>query len=504
MKSWYDERGQALALVLILSMVLFIAGTAAVAAALQHSRLVTLEEAREKAYYIAEAGVERAVAELRQMMIYFDPNNLPLSNEPNGEKTVVWQQDLGGGMIAEAKVKLWEVKRDDKGYVERVRYRITSQGSYPRNPAPGQLYAQQTIEAEVEVRPDPFLAYGGPGLKSDTAVHLTGGVTSTGGSLLARTGDVESQAPIAGNVGGIYAGRNAYLQGGITSGGGEIKAGRDVHLSGILSTWSGEIWAGGEVYGPWWQLGEVTIYEHCGTNIPGFPLPKFPVVDKGSPWYSQVKSEAIDQGQFFNSAEEFLSHPDKGVSWKYDVFVWPLINSVTVTVWGAELNLSGLYVVNGPMDFNQAYRRAYQIWQQRIRDQYPGKQVIFIDVSLGRLAVKAAQPVTIVADSINLDGGILGFGGVDTSGIMSPFGLFAVNGDVVYKAFLGTGGRLSVMATGKFECNTSFLGTRSIDLDWVAAKDDVLINALVNLNAAQAVVPPGTPVGYQIVSWSVK
>lgn len=479
-----DEKGHALVMVLILSTVLMIVGSGAVATALGYSRNVALEECQKRAYYIAEAGVQKALAELRQKLVYpatgFE--NFSLSNEP-----------YGGGMIEKV-----EVSKETAG--STVYYTIASTGRYPENPAPGQLCGKKMVTAKVEAVPDPFLAYGGPGLKSDTAVHLTGGITSTGGSLLARTGDVKSQAGINGNVGGIYAGGNVNLQGGITSGGGEIKAGDDVHLSGLVSGWSGEIWAGDEVDGPLLQLGNVIIHEGCGANIPGFPLPSFPVVDKGSAWYDRVKDEARDYGQFFNSAEEFLSHPDKGIKWIYNVSIWPIGGLVTVTVWGAELNLNGLYVVNGPMDFNEAYKKAYQLWQQRIREQYPGKEVSFIDVSLDRLAVKADQPVTIVADSITINEGVMGIGGVDTSGIKNPFGLFAVAGDVVYKAVFGSGGRLSVITTGKFDCNTS----GNLNLDWVAAKGDVQIKATINLNEAEARIPPGTPVGYCVVSWEIK
>jgi len=450
-------------------------GSAAVAMGTAARKNAIREMWQKKAYYIAEAGIEMALADLRQRLIY---------PAPGFEEFSIHNESYAGGVIDEVSVTKETAGNDI--------YTIASSSHYP---ASGSTLARKNIRVKVKVVPDPFLSYGGPGLKSDTAVHLTGGVTSTGGSLLARTGDIKSQALIAGNVGGIYAGRNAYLQGGIASGGGEIKAGEDVHLSGTLSTWSGKIWAGDEVHGPWWQLGNVTIYEHCGANIPGFPLPTFPVVDKGSAWYDRVKNEAIAHGQFFNSAEEFLSYPDKGIKWIYDV--WPIGGLVTVTVWGAELNLHGLYVVNGPMDFNEAYKKAYDIWKQRIKDQYSGKQVSFIDVSLGRLVVKADQPVTIVADSITINEGILGIGGIDTSGVKKTFGLFAVAGDVVYKAVIGSGGRLSVMTTGKFDCAT----TGNLNLDWVAAKNDVLINALINLNAAQAAVPPGTPVGYQIIAW---
>ncbi len=477
-----DQRGQALVLVLILTTVIFMIGSAAVAMGTAVRKNATLETWQKKAYYIAEAGIEMALADLRQRLIY---------PAPGFEEFSIHNEPYAGGVIDEVSVTKETAGNDI--------YIIASSSHYP---AGSSRLARKNIRVKVKVVPDPFLSYGGPGLKSDTAVHLTGGVTSTGGSLLARMGDVESQALITGNVGGIYAGRNAYLQGGITSGGGEIKAGEDVHLSGALSTWSGKIWAGNEVHGPWWQLRKVTIHEHCGTNIPGFPLPKFPVVDKGSTWYERVRDEAQKQGSCFASATAWLDDdPEfgsgKGIRWVYSVAEVPL-NLVIITVTGAELRLPSLTVVDGPvvLDF-KAYRDAYSRWQDRIEGKYRGKIVTFVDLNLGRLNVVAGAPATVVADSIKIDEALAGLFGVDTSGIKSTCGFFAVAGDVVYRAVVGSGGRLSVITTGKFDCST----TGNLNLDWVAAKNDVLINAIINLNAAQAAVPPGTPVGYQIIAW---
>lgn len=484
-----NQKGQALLLVLILTTVIFMIGSAAVVMGTAARKNAIQETWQKKAYYIAEAGIEMALADLRQRLIY---------PAPGFEEFSIHNEPYAGGVIDEVSVTKETAGSDI--------YTIASSSHYP---ADSSRLARKSIRVKVKVVPDPFLSYGGPGLKSDTAVHLTGGVTSTGGSLLARTGDVKSQALIAGNVGGIYAGRNAYLQGGIASGGGEIKAGEDVHLSGTLSTWSGKIWAGDEVHGPWWQLGNVTIYEHCGANIPGFPLPDFPLVNKGSTWYERVKAESQSRGYYFSSAAAWLDDDidfgtGKGIIWDWTAVEIPLLNTVVVTVTGATLKLEDptrsefLAVVDGPLTLDfKAYKDAYARWQDRIENRYRGKTVVFIDLNLGRLRVTTEKPATIVADSIKIDESLAGLFGVDTEGIKKPFGLFAVAGDVVYRAVIGAGGRLSVMATGKFDCAT--IG--NLNLDWVAAKNDVLINALINLNAAQAAVPPGTPVGYQIIAW---
>jgi hypothetical protein len=491
-----DQRGQALAFVLILTMVIFMIGGAAVAMGTAAWKNATLEVWQKKAYYIAEAGVEKALAKLRQKLIY---------PAPNFEEFRIDDEPYAGGVIEEVTVTKETAGSD-------IFYTISSSAYYP---ASGDTRARKSIRVKVKVVPDPFLSYGGPGLKSDTAVHLTGGVTSTGGSLLARTGDVKSESLITGSIGGIYAGGNVHFTGAGTTGSGEIKAGGDVHLSAAISTWSGEIWAGDEVHGPWWQLGNVTVHEHCGPNIPGFPLPSFPVVDKGSDWYDRVKSEAIAQGCYFERAEQFL---DDRIQWNPQLLQlpWPFDNYYFVyhpPDRPPRMELSGVNVVNDALTLDlSSLHAAYGRWKENYRQQHPDKQLIFPDDLipgfLKKLIEDFLKPVTlnvivgqsgatIVADSIRIDEGVGGVFGINTSGINGSFGLFAVAGDVVYRAVVGSGGRLSVIATGKFDCAT----TGNLNLDWVAAKNDVLINALINLNAAQASVPPGTPVGYRIVAW---
>lgn len=528
-----NQRGQALLLVLILTTVIFMIGSAAVAMGTAARKNATLEVWQKKAYYIAEAGIEKALAKLISEMIYYDPDNLP-HVPPFSE---VYPPNSGSGEV-QVEVSDPEIVRDDKGEIKCVYYRITSQGCYPQSPAPGQLYAQKTITAKVKVYPDPFLSYGGPGLKSDKSILLKSpvgwGITSTTGSLLARTGDVTIEVPFGGNKGGIYAGGNVYLPGGISTGNGEIKAMGSVSLGKVIGDWSGEVWAGEEVYGPWWQLGKVTIHKNCGNEIPGFPLPDFPVVDKDSEWYNRLEQDARGQGRYFENAEQFL---DTQIQWNEQPpipipFPFSLLGVdyfVYFLPWEPPtLKLSGVNVINGALHLNvSSVQEAYNRFKDRYKKLYPNKNVVFfddvfytiprlIDVIKGILGFDPFQPAklkiivdsgaTIVADSIEINEGLAGFIGIDTSGVNGPFGLFAVGdpekgeGDVVYKAFLGSGGRLSIISSRRFECETG----GNLNLDWVAAKGDVEISAVVNFNKAEARIPPGTPINYPIVSWEIK
>ncbi|HHP51493.1 MAG TPA: hypothetical protein ENM97_06990 [Moorella mulderi] len=525
MRSWRDEQGQALALVLILSTVLFITGTAAVAAALQQSRLVTLKEAREKAYYIAEAGVERVLTQFRQSNKPY-PLGLPASG------TYYQNAPFGGGKIEKVEVEIKREKKDpdDPNSAEGIFAHITSSGLYPENPRPGQAQARRTVKAKVELLPDPFLSYGGPGIKSDRSVKVEGTITLTRGSFLARQGDISVSGGIQDFTGGIYAGKDVKLSASLTTGSGEIKAGKDVDLTGLTpfspSTWKGDIYAGGRVKLPpvssW--LGFVDpqrIHENC-PSIPGFPLPPFPQVGKGTVWYTQVEEEARSRGYSFNSALDWFKDKKKGIKWDYSVreIANPLTGSAVVTVWvnGAELELtdpkhdSFLAVVNGPLDFNQAFKAAYDAWKQDVinsyQSKYKGKATVtfveFPDQPLAVLQVKSSQPATIVADSITLDCGIFNLFGVkvDAHAVKNDFGLFAVNGDIKYTSDVALGGRLSALATGSFTYKCT--GSDTTNLDWVAAKVPVTIEGIINVNYARASIPPATPMGgYRVVSWKI-
>ncbi|NSW84207.1 MAG: pilus assembly PilX N-terminal domain-containing protein [Syntrophothermus sp.] len=491
-----DQRGQALVLVLILTTVIFMIGSAAVAMGTAARKNATLETWQKKAYYIAEAGIEMALADLRRRLIYPAPNFEEFRIDDKNK-------DYAGGRIDEVTVTK-ETSGND------IFYTITSSAYYP---ASGGTRARKTIRVKVKVVPDPFLSYGGPGLKSDTNVQVRAAIADYEGSIVARSGNLTLESSIQDWRGGLYAGGDVTLSGLVAGGEGEIKAGRNVTITGFTSTWSGEIWAGQDVIiQSWWPAGEVTVHENCGAEIPGFPIPEFPVVDKNSLWYARVKNEAVSKGQYFENATQFLDDdPEfgsgKGIHWRYSESIVVFLDYVfvTVNVYGAELPLNGLYVVGGALTLDpDAYTAAYNRWRQRMitryQQRYPGKsvRVTFFNTSLS-LAVKADQPTTLVADSVKLDEGFMGLFGVDTSGIKNSFGLFAVAGNVTYDAAMGTGGRLAVMTAGTFDCNVG-IGAE-LKFDWVAAKQDIEIDAIINLNAAQASVPPGTPVGYRIVAW---
>lgn len=489
-----SQKGQAMILVLFFTTAILMLVGVALAISASFARSSVREVNQKQAYYIAEAGVNQALQRLLSKLVYEDPD---FSTDDLSNK-----EYYGGVIDSVTSVK---EKIGDTTY-----YTIVSKAHYP---ATGKFSAAKTIEAKVEIVKDPFLEYGGPGIKAEENVFINKNEilpfgTSVEGSFVAREGNIEFYDLIyTGISGGLYAGQDVILDGGLISEGtGDIKAGRDVKISAISKSWKGEIW-----YGRNTNLPEGPNIHKSG-NIPGFPIPQFPDIDKRSLWYNYLFLDARSHGKQFDTEEAFLDDPVYGIQWKYSV-VGPILGIVTVLVTGAELNLNGLYVIGNQnrvahLHLNdQAYHEAYARLQQRIRQEYPGMVVLFGDLNFGRLRINASQPVTLVADTITLEQGLISFLGIDTEGINAPFGLFAVNGDVNYYASLGGGSRLAVLANGSFYCPPAGswdMLNFDLKLDWVAVKENLYVNAPVVINSTKKSAPPGTPIGYKIVSWIVK
>ncbi len=85
-----NKKGQALLLVLILSTVIFLIGSAAVTLSTAVRRNAIRDIWQKKAYYIADAGVEMALADLRQRFIHPDPGfeELSIHNAPYADGVI--------------------------------------------------------------------------------------------------------------------------------------------------------------------------------------------------------------------------------------------------------------------------------------------------------------------------------------------------------------------------------------------------------------------------------
>lgn len=130
------ERGQALVLVILMTAVIFTVGTAALALGSTAHRIAVLEVAQKRAYYIAEAGVEKVLAKAKS-----DPDwvkGLPLDAESD-----FLHHDLGGnGSYAGGEFKQIIVKKT-ADTVTSATLEVTSTGEYRK--------ARRTVQARAEI-----------------------------------------------------------------------------------------------------------------------------------------------------------------------------------------------------------------------------------------------------------------------------------------------------------------------------------------------------------------
>lgn len=466
-----------LALVCVLA-VLMVLGAAGVSLATGAKVQALAQGYRAGAYHLAEAGVERALANLKEHLVYPAPGfaDFRMENEP-----------LAGGVIEQVSVSRLPGAAD-------TRYEIRSSARYPEA---GSLVARERLRVRVRLVPGGLAGYGGPGLKAAGSIYAAENLTVSGGALVAGDGDIRVAGTLSGNTRGIYAGGSVEVGGGLGTGRGDIKAGRRVYLPSGGEKWCGEIWAGEGVACPDGFRSGVAVYENCGADIPGWPWPPFPAVGEDGTWYRQVRLEAAACGRYFARAQDFFEAPEAGVRWNYTAM--DTGDAVVITVLGAELVLDGLYVIAGDLDFNAAFEEAHARWQERVRQACADQAVIFAAPGPAMLTIKVGTSATVIARSIHLDTGSESAPAINPGGINGSLGLFGIGGDVTYRGRGEISGRISVLTNGKFICTPA----GPLHLDWVAAREIAITRSAV-LDFARGPVPPATPVGYRIVAWNAE
>lgn len=103
-----DNRGQALALVMILTAFIFLMGAASLSLATSVRRNAGLESCQKKAYYIAEAGIEKAIALIRSGELQLDELD---KLEPDQEINLV--PDLISSEYADGMIDYVKVSREN-------------------------------------------------------------------------------------------------------------------------------------------------------------------------------------------------------------------------------------------------------------------------------------------------------------------------------------------------------------------------------------------------------
>ncbi|MBC7106470.1 MAG: pilus assembly PilX N-terminal domain-containing protein [Firmicutes bacterium] len=189
-----DRKGQALLIVLLLTTSILLVGGAAVTVGTAVRKNAAREVHAAKAYYIAEAGVERVLARARR-----DPHWLQALPGPGGSRDFIaldlgGQQAYAGGRFVEIKVY-----REDAGW-NAVLLHIRSTGEY--------LGAQRTVNVDARVDH----AYGdhlfrGLWVKALTGVKLSHGavveaetLASEGDVILAEGSAVRGDLFVRGNL----------------------------------------------------------------------------------------------------------------------------------------------------------------------------------------------------------------------------------------------------------------------------------------------------------------
>lgn len=248
-----NDQGQAALVVIMLVALLALLGAAGLTLASYSRQASTGELDRTQALYVAEAGVERAIAKLK-----IDP---------------LWRDgyidvSFGGGTINE--VKLSELSKT----AVNVRVKITSTGSYGS--------ARKTVEADVTISYDPFMCgagvtdNGGVHIAGDSAVDLTFysapsdiaiGDSSNPTNLVFRGG---SSGP-AGTL-NLYRTTNYRVVWGNVYAGGDVKVDRSTTSGYVVR---GDVWANGGISGKNYINDGVNdgpdYHEDAGLNIPDFP-----------------------------------------------------------------------------------------------------------------------------------------------------------------------------------------------------------------------------------------
>jgi len=119
-----DQRGQGIALVLILTAFIFVMASGAFSLAVSLRRNTGLEIRQKKAYYIAEAGVEKALSLLRS-------GELPLANlnpgDPSEQTNIV--PEYISPHYAGGRIECVDLSGESVGESEMV-IQIESLGSY--------------------------------------------------------------------------------------------------------------------------------------------------------------------------------------------------------------------------------------------------------------------------------------------------------------------------------------------------------------------------------------
>ncbi|MGB4503749.1 MAG: hypothetical protein WBI44_02495, partial [Syntrophaceticus sp.] len=256
-----DNRGQGIALVIILTAFIFVMGSAAVALSTSLRRNAGLEICQQKAYYIAEAGIEKAISLLQS-------GQLPLEYlDFGGEVNLVPEHissDYASGLIDHVKVS--KESREESEFIIYIESLGIYKGAYCT------LRARVKVDMSLDFKMGLCIASPiekpsvfSPGCGILSQLYSCGPLCFSGNTVngdlytaddLVLVGDTYLTGDIKG-CGDFVVGHNCRVVGNVLVKGdvevgdessieGDIRAAGDVIVHKALV--SGNIWSNGEIF----------------------------------------------------------------------------------------------------------------------------------------------------------------------------------------------------------------------------------------------------------------
>ncbi|HUM57770.1 MAG TPA: pilus assembly PilX N-terminal domain-containing protein [Bacillota bacterium] len=320
-----NQKGYALIIVLVMTIVLFFTGSAALTMGSSVRKTAVLETDQKKAYYIAEAGIEKAIEKARQESIWVE--SLVLNTEYNLVPDVIPAEYADGNLVhvkvrkeffndskttlnIESKGRYRDVYRQIRVKVDLGKPMPFYRGLWTESPpdAPSSFKNNSVIHSDVFVNGDidfdqnctmtEDIWVGGNVTIYNNAVN-TKNLYSGGAVNIKENGQVSGNIQAVGDV-TLY--NNAAV-------GGEIRSMGNVTLNKAYV--GGDVWANGSVFNDKSDVGG-NIYTYQSMDL-RFTIPPFPELDLD--WYS------------------------KNADYYY-------FGSQT---WSGDLNLNGLYYIEGDL-----------------------------------------------------------------------------------------------------------------------------------------------------------
>ena len=282
-----NQKGQALIIVLLITVFIFLIGSTALSMGITVRKTSVYEKNQNQAYYVAEAGVEKLLAETLK-----NPNwvktGLPEGTPQNFLQNMSYPDAITGNEIESVNV----VKTTELDGYKLV---ITSVGRY----SGGTRYnSKRTLNVVAKLYPPPSLDFS-KGVWGGTSVlllnngEIDSNIWSNGDVEIKNNGTVvKGNVYVFGNVlldNNAEVGKNIEAKGNVTVSnnakantvnlsGGWVKSEGNISVGGGNTKICGDAWAAGSISG----TSNIEGTSHPNTSLPivSFTLPTFPVLEQ--------------------------------------------------------------------------------------------------------------------------------------------------------------------------------------------------------------------------------